>query len=96
MTGSRAVPVAPFNAWLEVDHACRTCGARVMQAAVGGAFRCLTCGAGAPTVEGVCGCGVRSTNTGLRFRCTPNPRRGPGSVALVIIIRADGAPSEPN
>ena len=83
---------APFGgtAFTLVDHCCRHCGGRVLQAHDG--FRCGGCGAvtmGSPA--GICGCGILpGYSTGMkRFACGPNPDRGPQSPSEIVILFGD-------
>lgn len=87
--------------WGWVDHACRFCGARLVvrpDAKGQPVYECGTCGVssnGAP--EGICGCGVHlgtkarakgpfaPAPPGMRWRCVPNPSRGPASLATIVI-----------
>lgn len=83
------------DVWTLVDHACRTCFGRVVEA--DGLFRCTGCGAQASgSPESICGCGVlpgpmakRVGDAGARFRCGPNPRRGPDSPAEIVVLFGD-------
>jgi hypothetical protein len=83
---------------VSLEHARRTCGSRVFRAARAEQtlWCCWTCGARSEeVVEKICGCGLQPAGgaPAARFRCRPNPSRGPASPALIIITRADPASS---
>lgn len=75
------------------DHACRHCGARLLERrcdAGRASYECGSCGAearGAP--DGICGCGILPIGvrdrSGPRFRCAANPAPGPSSLSVIVI-----------
>ena len=91
--GAGRVSAASACAAEWADHACRHCGARLLERrseAGKAAFECGSCGAkaqGAP--DGICGCGILPRGlrdrSGPRFRCSANPAPGPSSLSVIVI-----------
>jgi hypothetical protein len=76
------------------DHACRACGARLLERREESGrtlFECGSCGAKANGVPvSICGCGilpkpVLAGQTGPRFRCAPNPSPSASNLSVIVI-----------
>lgn len=88
--GAAGSPAASGVSYSLVNHACRHCGGRVLQA--GEFYRCSVCAAGSiGSPKEMCGCGVLP-NAKLgrsQMRCGINPNKSVQSPAEIVILLDD-------
>jgi len=72
--------------WQVTDHACRSCGGRILRAVESGLYTCADCDLSAPELQGVCCCGVQGIGT-AKLRCTRNVETRPlGAPAIIFEV----------
>jgi hypothetical protein len=70
-----------------LDHACGSCGGRILASADGASVRCADCGpsaSGGP--EEICWCGALPAGSRVRLRCARNKHPTPESPGAIVAI----------
>jgi hypothetical protein len=83
--------------WSIVDHACRTCGGRVLASADGARVRCADCDASATGgPDSLCWCGALPAGSRARLKCVRNKHPTPESPGAIVAIEdAEDAAAQP-